>query len=684
MTDLVEIMDTIAEVDGHITIRNLTLAQIDALKDKVVWNYNDRKSLEETIRFGGTYFRPEGAKEGLSIDTGSPHYDYEIKAVLLLMMHRGRIEGGETLKWRTAQIVCLMLVRLTKYYSQRGYASFRDLDIMPDLKLNNLIGGFLEDSASKGGLDARENTSSYRFADRAFKTLVNYGLISRIGFAELAYTLLGKGMTKHEKEFTLKHPVIPTGVMKKLIAECIAFIDCAEKNFNRFAKLFRQTHKVIKGKPGATLHASRFLRDKHAVAELQKLFDECYSALPRHTNTLIYTFTGMRSNESVSLQTDCAGHRIEDGEDLYFIKGLLSKTDGNVVTLDWICNEITYRAVTLLSKLNHLYYERAELVLESYHDTLTAELVNNLMHGLKDRKLFGVRPGIYSLYFLVSDRCGSADERTVLSLKRYRIEVDAVDIAQLNKLGCNYKSVSSNGGNRGKPYVAGDYINLTPHQFRHTFAWFIVANRLGDLDDVKYQFKHLDDAMTYIYAQRAYETMDELATCIEDFDQLMNGNAVRDIIQCAESGKIAGGGGERLAKIIQELQRGVEDKMYSDDHQPHFKSVRDLIAFIVRHADTIRGLPHGYCTRGAFCKIKNVSDPSHCMYCDTYYALPKHLPYWLAIKNNCETRLKGIADSPEYIKGKLKSYRQALIDNLSAADTIIARLDPAKALGGSV
>jgi hypothetical protein len=110
-------------------------------------------------------------------------------------------------------------------------------------------------------------------------------------------------------------------------------------------------------------------------------------------------------------------------------------------------------------------------------------------------------------------------------------------------MSCNYQSVSQNSGKRGVKYKVDDFFNVTAHQFRHTFAWFIIANRLGDLDDIKYQFKHLKRAMTLVYSERGYESLSELRTIIEYFEKLVNKQAIEDIVESAKKEQVAGGGG---------------------------------------------------------------------------------------------------------------------------------------------
>ena len=81
------------------------------------------------------------------------------------------------------------------------------------------------------------------------------------------------------------------------------------------------------------------------------------------------------------------------------------------------------------------------------------------------------------------------------------------------------------------------------------------------------------------------------------------------------------------------LNSNEDHVIFTTAQQPHFNNTQELIDFATKNSDSVRGLPHGYCTKGAGCKIKNASDPSHCLYCDTYYVTPSHLPYWKAIKS---------------------------------------------------
>ncbi|MEL7327755.1 MAG: integrase, partial [Pseudomonadota bacterium] len=252
----------------------------------------------------------------------------------------------------------------------------------------------------------------------------------------------------------------------------------------------------------------------------------------------------------------------------------------------------------------------------------------------------------------------------------FRIPVTQADIDQLESLGCNVQSVSARSKNFRLPYQVGVCFNFTSHQFRHTFAWFVVANRLGDLDDIKYQYKHLENSMTLVYSHRGYDTMAELIRLTESFEIYLTEQAMTDMANAAEQGHLAGKGGE---KFLEKLKL-ILGENFESGSSPHFVSMQELLAYTAKHSSNFRGLSHGYCTKGSGCKVRNAADPSHCINCDSYIATPKHLPHWLVIKQRCEQQLSTFERFPEEMQPRFASFKGALTDNLHAANQIIAQL----------
>jgi len=682
-TDLVEVVDSISDIDGRVSITDLSEAEIVALNDKILWTYSDHRDPLYICRFGNDRFRAKGQRDSISTATGRTKFDFELKAVLVLLLRVGVKEGGRPFKWNTVGARIDILRHFAGFCAARGLHSFRDLNRLSGLRLRNLLFGYFLDGRDKGGLSLNENTGSYHSVRGALKHLKHYGFVSMPEFIELLDELTLPGVSHHNENHRLRHGIIPTRIMKSIINEAASYLELAEKHYGQFAKTFQSLSQHITKRRARNWRESIRKHNPASCCQLQPLF-KYFVDLQLHTYALVLAFTGMRDNEVAALQTGCGGYKVEDGEYHYFIKSLLSKTDDDVICLDWVANELAYRAVALLSKVNDLYYERAHLIKKYYGPSLTICEVNAFDHGLADRLLFGVRFSKMSVSFIRYPHSSSSN--SFLKLSRYAFAVSSTDIAQLEQMECNYRSVSGMSKDRGKPYQLGDFFKPTAHQFRHTFAWFIVANRLGDIDDIKYQYKHLHQAMTLIYTERGFQSLDELRAVIEEFETIVNKLSIKDIVESAATNSIAGGGGERLAKILQNLNADIGADIFRSDQQPLFKDMLEVISFTTRHSDSIRGLPHGYCTKGPSCKIKNAADPSHCLYCDTYFATPKHLQYWQAIKNNCEAKLSRIEQMPEDRQQQYGAFRQSLEDNLFAADNIIRRLLPAGAYdkGGSL
>lgn len=672
MSDLSEILDRIAHIDGRVRLLALDEQAIAKLSQMVVWTYRDRRSLQATVRFGDTKFRPQNTGKAVVINSGGMMFNFEIKSIMLAMLHLGLQEGGSTYKWNSVNKRVGVLNRFVEYLLKRGVRSFREFETMESLRLRFLMQDFMRAGEAQGGLSVQKYSSGYKTFRDALKLVADYGLVSRGDYRELLDDLTLGHIDKHEAEARLRHPIIPTGVMKSLIAEADAYIKEATARFEELETLVWLTNQAIPGSAVKLIRQVIPSQQREASARLSTLIKLYFKDLPRHVYMLVLSFTGMRDNEAFVLETGSAGKREENGEQLFFVKSLLSKTDDNVIELDWVANELTYEAISLLSRINELFYERARLFLEHLSDRLTPEHRHELELGLSERRLFGIRMTASTTAFIWTG--SGSDYNVMLSLRKYRIPVTRADIAQLERMECNYQSVAANSGSRGVPYEEGVCFNLSPHQFRHTFAWFIIANRLGDIDDIKYQFKHLTRVMTFVYGERGYKSLSELKECIQFFETFVNQKSIDDIVQASIEGNVAGGGGERLVKLLKELNGGQDEAIYGAEHQAHFHSPKDVVAFATRHSNSIRGLPHGYCTKGPSCKIKNAADPSHCLYCDTYFATPKHLPYWKTIKVNCETKLERIAAMPDAAQGQFAAFRQVLEDNLFAANKIIGKL----------
>jgi hypothetical protein len=670
-TDLLSIIETISCADGSITLNDLSNSQIYQLNDLVVYKYPVKGNSNHYIKFSDKLFRVPNAGKGIVVNSGNPLIDYQVKSIVLLLMHSGTKEGGEVYKWSTVYQRARKLLLFANFIAtDYQINSFFSLSSMPEIKLRTILLDFLNSPESKGGLDYFVHPSSAKALIDSLKFLSFYGLASDV-FYDLLVEICRPRISE-SKSTRLKHTVVPTQIMKMVIKESVDYMCNCKKRLPDLTRLFESLYKEIDksnkfSKPESSGMASNL------GGKLKKIIKEEFFDIRLHAYTLILAFTGMRDSECIFLKNNCQRKFNEAGENHYFVKALLKKTDEGEIELDWIANKEVYEAVEILSKVNELFILRAERVISRYGDKLSSETLYNYQNGIEANRLFGCPITLTTTRFSFPYNSTSRDGG--LSFTQIRFCLTKKDIEQLESLNCNYKSVSKNSGFRGAPYQVGDIFLLTPHQFRHTFAWFVIANRLGDLDDIKYQYKHLTNAMSFVYSERGFDSLDELRNIVEYFEDLFNEHAVEDIVNSAKDGRIAGGGGERLDNIIRKLNEGSSEVYFSTDYQPVLGKTEELVEFITRHSDSVRGLPHGYCLKGVACKIKNASDPSHCLYCDTYYVTPKHLPYWQGIKINCERKIDILNSLPSDKKKQYSAFLCALTDNLSAANEIIETIN---------
>ncbi|MDU0112293.1 integrase [Psychrosphaera aquimarina] len=670
MSELNTIVNCITDVNNTIKIKRLSTNEIQTLSHLIVWE-SETFDGQKTI-FGGVRFKYSLKEKGVLINTGSIIFDYEIKAIMVASLHLGMVVGGSPLEWKSVMSRVNILKRFCIFLQVRNYSSFRDMDELPELKLRNLLIDFMYVPKEEGGLAADIFTSLIKAARDSLKLLHIYGLVEEQPFSLLLDELTINKIRKHENQHRLKHSIIPTLVMKSLIQASTEYLNSVKANINSIIDTHKKANERIEGS-GINNSKHIILSVKGKLKSDLTIVTALIKDLNLHVYTLILAFTGMRFNEVFELKNNCHSSKMESGEKIYTIRSLLSKTTEGVLELDWIANEVVFEAIDLLSKVNEVYKERAILLLEHQSHILSDSQIREYRYGLKRNRLLGISHNKGTVRFVTS--YSLHDKGSFASLIRHSFKVTASDIEQLEKMGCNYQSVSQTSGKRGLKYKVGDTFNFTAHQFRHTFAWFIIANRLGDLDDIKYQFKHLKNMMSLIYSERGFESLNELRSVIEYFETLTNSQAIENIVESAKRNEVTGGGGDKLSKFLAKINSNQSQVIYTTAQQPHFNNTQELIDFSTKHGTIIRGLPHGYCTKGVECKIKNASDPSHCLYCDTYYVTPKHLPYWEAIKKSCENKIERINELPD--SSKYQAYFTGLKDNLNAANKIIDKLTPA-------
>lgn len=135
----------------------------------------------------------------------------------------------------------------------------------------------------------------------------------------------------------------------------------------------------------------------------------------------------------------------------------------------------------------------------------------------------------------------------------------------------------------------GDKVHVHPHAFRRTFAVYLVRNRLATLLDIKYQFKHMNIAMTSWYTNQAniasYLDM-MIDNDLQDEIAGENKNYMTDVFYHLynEAGTLAGPEGKR----IKNLRAEGDSTIYLSKEEIR-KQVEEGRLSIIEH-------PGGYCT----------------------------------------------------------------------------------------
>jgi len=657
MTGIGIVIEQSLIIDGEIRLKPFSKENNESLQSVILWDFI-RINKRQITCFSDYSWFSEGNKLSISFNGLSPEFCYELKAMTLGMYTQGSGEGMEPLSWMSIQKIIGHLRRLAVWFQSYKINSFEGLQAVPELRLRNIILDFTQQA------ELQKHPSFSVSILSAIYWLKAYALVESERFFELMIEYFSP-YSFLKKERQLKHSIIPVRIMKEVLKTCDRHLIKTEEDYVGWFELQNKINNAIplvrSEMFSKTTYVDTLSNEENALVNKHYL---TIKEFRQYVFVLVLSYTGMRYSEVMALP-DNAG--IKKNDDFY-LKSLLSKTTDDTQILEWVTNEVAYRAVCLLTKINKVYRERAELLLEHHATALPEKRRLNLEFGLGNKTLFGVVPHKKSCEFV--SHVKSTDGGFNNINKMFVIPVTEPDITELEKMGCNYQSVSSNHKRFKQPYNKGDYFNFTAHQFRHTFAWFIVANRLGDLDDIKYQYKHLDHMMTLVYSQRGYDSMEELVRLTDSFSEFMTSQAMEEIVVAAQDGALAGKGGQNFIARLGEILN--ED--LTTGSNPHFNNMQELLEFSAKHSSNFRGLSHGYCTKGSDCKVRNAADPSHCVSCSSYIATPRHLPHWLVVKKRCESQLASFEKFPKELQERFKAFSVALKDNLEAANIITQQL----------
>lgn len=285
---------------------------------------------------------------------------------------------------------------------------------------------------------------------------------------------------------------------------------------------------------------------------------------------LILGYSGVRHGEGLSIGKKSYKEKEYHGFSVPYIEGISTKSnEGGVPKAEtWITHPIVKIALELL-------FDVTEFSREIY----SKKYENN------DTKLEAIQNGLLSTDILYhkSNVLWSTTSLTKWFnkfLRDYEIVATEKDVQEFDKL---------NPTRKGELGLGGYLPKLSSHDFRRTFAVFLIRNKLGSIMSLKYQYKHLNEIMSQWYANNSelVRALDlkadaELQELVHESNILIMTEAAFEIFN---SPTLSGGEGE---KIDQERQKEQYSGNIYASRKELERQVRAGSLSVVEH-------PTGYC-----------------------------------------------------------------------------------------
>lgn len=198
---------------------------------------------------------------------------------------------------------------------------------------------------------------------------------------------------------------------------------------------------------------------------------------------LILITTGMRLHELANIKQGNWYSELKDGDRYYYIGSRSDKTDEGETY--WLCPKLAITALKVLEKISHPY----RVMLHS--DLRLAE--NEADHVTVERLL-------------------SIKDHLLIN-KKYK-KGESVDVLTSLMLRIHLQKVIKNSGVDSR---------IAPHQFRRTFANYVVHHRLGDLRYLRDHFKHWSLDMTSLYAMNKANDAELFDDIYAEFESVREG-----------------------------------------------------------------------------------------------------------------------------------------------------------------
>lgn len=396
---------------------------------------------------------------------------------------------------------------------------------------------------------------------------------------------LAKKYSTNQDETVNQTLYIPSSIHSKLISTCIDFIEKNKSKLDNMMSFLEEDfllYEKIKNelkidKVDATNYEKvrwrkRFETKKFLVKYQLEDFSSMIDVerevrlLAVACSILILNFSGMRINELCNIKTN--GFSIINSDPiLYVIRTFETKISGGQI-VDYVTSPIVKEAFDNLIKI-HSFAKKYDNTIEEKDLFIVSQNQKLLSYG---------NPGVLGVH--INDFATSIN-----------LTIDHEDVKESELLNGPREEIK-----------VGNIWPLLSHQFRRTLIVNFVSHRLGSINAVKQQVKHMYATMTEYYAKNSnlantfnLNIVKEITEIIEE--ELLN-EGVRQYKQFYYSEEpLAGIKGQEIMEERQTI------KVLSDEEiKQLFKTGLYKIS---------RSM-YGYCTKGNLCDKKEVIDPTFC------------------------------------------------------------------------
>lgn len=678
-----EILDICTEIDANGCYKIKTLSELEAQGfginsfDKIeLWRVKSHhRKAHGSVFFGSsTWYSYEVTSRHLPMIENDSEIALQLRIFALVSHLYGCGEEFQRVKLSTLQTEYGAFKKMGVWLLYKNYASFHQLEHLEEIKLRTLLTEYVSDCV----LENNPNNKP-RVYGNCFNPLRSLGLIGERTSSYLN-EIIDALSTKTSAP--LSHPIIPTDIVQNIAKYAKNVVNiCSEKlgelelannqMLDFLVNKYNKKSTKVRNAADIFSYGARRSGVNVQLIELHKYFVDLRLAVYIH----VLLFTGMRYNEALSCVVGCTNKSSTD-DGVYLIEALTFKTVETTFLDTWVTNKDTVEAIHVLEKYIAIVEKRGEIILDNFRDVLFDYFIHNIEVGMNENRLFGSSNGSATIGYAKSGEFVFFDAKSEYLKDDFNLTVTEKSLNELERLDLNYSSIR--GSKRGNPYKKGDLLRISSHMFRHTFAYFVVANKLGELDDIMDQFKHLNIAMTRVYGDKGILSHEEIIQLVDGYEGLMTDTIALELVEQAQKQSLRGGAGKQINKAARELVIGVTDSNAPDANvisQVHFKDVKELARFLSKNIQSIRGLPQGYCTSGDECKIKGAAVPSGCVYCKSFIVADSHKVHWQAMRKRAQKKLAIIESMPEEAQKEHELFAIAFRKDLQAANEVLNATD---------